>query len=303
MGESWSHSFDDRARDPEIGRWRGELKNRHHVREFGADPKSIPIDAAIAQWVVDVESARSRQFRRRLARAGYAVLGALLLFAVYAVYAYRSPGHRHHYLSIMLGYHDPIIFNSSPNGDYEIARAIDSYATLRGETRLSDEVRGTQKSFDLLANNAQYIRKDQEANFIDIIHRGGAIRILLSDYTDANRQNYDAFCRAIGESIDETRGGSIAVAEELRHLKRQFDSDKGQYPGHMDFRWNMQPILYTMWVRDWDQSNGMGHIGLNFYQGQTSFPDFRVSALDSDRTLRNMHLEFETAWKNARADL
>lgn len=297
---TWKPEFDERQRDEEVNTWRALLRRRHIVREFGASPTSVNIDAAIASWVVEVESTRARHFRRRVVVAAAGAVLVLLALLAYVSFAYHSPTLRKHYLSQFLGYHDPQIFNSTTNGQYELARALDSYGALTQETHFSDEISGTKKSFDLLVNTGQFIVYAQSKNFLDIVHRGGKLRIILWDYSESNRANYDAFCQAIQQSPDASRAPAKDVHKELRRWKAIFDSQKTNFPGSFEFKWNTKPLLYTMWIRDWGEPDAIGHLGINFYRGQDYFPAFRVSMRDSDKTLTNMHEEFEFAWQDAK---
>jgi hypothetical protein len=269
------------------------------VHEFDSDPKSIDIDAAIAAWVVDVESSRARHFRRKILSVAAGLTFVLIALFFFGVYAYHMPVLRSYFLSRFLAYHDPAVFNNSADGNYEIARALDSYGALLKETRLSDEILGTQQSFDMLVNNAQYIRHAQKENFLRLVGTGRTVRIILWDYRESNRPNYDAFCLAIGQNPEETREGAKNVHSELREWKRTIESDKARYPGQLEFRWNKKPLLYTMWLRDWGTPVAMGHLSVNFYRGQEYFPSFRVSMRDGSRLLENMHDEFEHAWRDS----
>ena len=300
VGDAWKQEFDDRKRDEEVNNWRALLKRRHIVREFDANPKSVNIDAAIASWVVEIESSRALRFRRKVTLAAAIALAAILTVVGYVSYAFNTPTLRKHYLSWFLAFHDPQIFNSSANGQYELARALDSYGTLSKETHLSDEIIGTKQSFDMLVNNAQYIRFAQKDNFLNVVQRGGRLRIILWDYSESNRQGYDAFARSIGQNPEETREGAKNVHHELSQWKAMIENDSKKYPGSFEFRWNTKPLLYTMWIRDWGETDAIGHLGINFYRGQEYFPTFRVSQRDSYKTLGNMHDEFEAAWRDAK---
>jgi len=66
-----------------------------------------------------------------------------------------------------------------------------------------------------------------------------------------------------------------------------------------EFRWNVNPLFYTSWIRDWGTQEAIGHLGVHFYRGQEYFPNFRVSMRDGGRTLTNMQTEFEKAWADA----
>jgi hypothetical protein len=296
----WKPEYDDRKRDDEINIWRALLKRRHIVRDFDASPKSLNIDAAITSWVVEIESARAHRFRRKVMSGAVGAVVVLLALLSYISFAYHTPVLRKRYLSHFLAYHDPQIFNSSSDGQYELARVLDSYGTLQKETHLSDEISGTKKSFDMLVNNGQYIRQAQKENFLNIVRRGGKLRIILWDYSESNRPAYDAFTWAIGQNPEETREGAKNVHSELRQWKAQVDHDRKQFPGSFDFRWNTKPLFYTMWIRDWGETDAIGHLGVHFYRGQEYFPNFRVSMRDSDKMLKNMHDEFELAWKDAK---
>jgi Domain of unknown function (DUF4062) len=299
IAASWPSALDERANDEEVDAWRKQLKSRHVVREFGVEPPSINIDSAIAHWVVEIESTRARQFRRNVRRLMLVLLLVAVLGAFYIAYAFRSPDHRSWILSTFLGMHDPSVFNNTSDGRYELARVLDSSASLVRETRLSDEIRGTSKSFDMLVNNAQYIRHAQKENFLDIVRRGAKLRLILWDYSESNRANYDAFCQAIGQNPEETREGTKNVHNELRQWNGLIKSDKAEYPGNFEYRWNKKPLFYTMWVRDWGQDTAIGHLSAHFYRGQEYFPSFRVSMLDGKKLLGNMHDEFELAWRES----
>jgi hypothetical protein len=297
----WPSHFDERLKDDEVRNWRTLLRERHVVREFDSRPTSINIDSAIARWVVDIESTRAMMFRRKVKMLGAALATCVLVLALYLFYVYRTPALRSRYLASFLAYHDPAVFNSSPSGYYEIARALDSYRTLRAETRLSDDVQGTQQSIDLVVNNAQYIRHEQKENFLGIIRSGGKVRVLLWDYSGQhnNQASYDAFCRAIGQNPEETREGARNVHHEFLDWKAQIQADRSRYPGTFEFRWNVKPLFYTSWIRDWGRPEAVGHLAVHFYRGQEYFPSFRVSMKDGSRTLVNMHEEFEKAWADS----
>ncbi len=47
--------FDERNTDPEIGRWREELKKKHGVGSFRADPASLDVGPAVLRWIQERE--------------------------------------------------------------------------------------------------------------------------------------------------------------------------------------------------------------------------------------------------------
>jgi hypothetical protein len=199
----------------------------------------------------------------------------LLAFVSYVSFAYHTLELRKRYLSHFLAYHDPQIFNSSSDGQYELARALDSYGTLQKETHLADEISGNKKSFDMLVNNAQYIRHAQNENLLNIVRRGETLRIILSAYFESNRPAYDAFARAIGQNPEETREGAKNVQGELRQWKARIDHDRKQFPGTFDFRWNTKPLFYTMWIQDWGETDAIGHLGVHCLSRPGIFTNFQ----------------------------
>jgi hypothetical protein len=153
VGESgWNPKFDERASDPNIGRWRETLRQTHGVGEFGADPKSLRIEAALARWVVQNESDRAKRFRRTVTCV---IVGFFLCAAAalsYVWYAYKTPELRNQYHSRYLAFHDPSVFNSSRDGLYSVARVLADTKSLVQDTNLTAEIAATRFSFDMLVN-------------------------------------------------------------------------------------------------------------------------------------------------------
>ena len=192
------------------------------------------------------------------------------------------------------------MFNHSSSGSYEIARALDGYGSLVSETKLAEEILGTRKTFDMLVNNAGLIHFTQRGNFINLLKRGATIRIIIWDFSEANRAGYDAFSRAIGQEPEGNRKLALDLYNDLVAIRNDVEKDRRTYRGHFDFRINNRPLLYTLWIRDWDvPANTLGHISLQFYRGQDHWPSFRVSQRDGSKLLENMHEEFENAWRTS----
>ncbi|HEV7573804.1 MAG TPA: DUF4062 domain-containing protein [Thermoanaerobaculia bacterium] len=296
---SLSDKYDERSSDNGVEMWRQTLRKQRGISTFGSEPESLRIESALARWVVTKESIRARRFRQLILSG----LSLILLFFIgclaYGVYAYQSPIQRVRYLSSLLALYDPVLFNHSKNGLYDIARPISTYTSLRADTNLASDILGTTKSFDMLANNAQFVRTDQLENIRTILRRGARVRFILWTYTASNRTQYEAFMRATSQvpEFDESLAGNKATHERLKEIKAETLHDRKAYPGTIDFRWNSRPLLYTMWVRDSDTpASALAHLGVHFYQGQRFWPSFRVSAKDGAATLANMHAEFEKAW-------
>ena len=70
----WPLEFDERDKDPAVAQWRLQLRHSHGLGDFGVDPKSLRIEAALARWVIQRVADRSKMQRR----ATLAVSGALL---------------------------------------------------------------------------------------------------------------------------------------------------------------------------------------------------------------------------------
>ena len=47
----WSRDFDELDKDPEIRRWRTELRKRHGVEPFSLEPRSIDMTGALGRWL------------------------------------------------------------------------------------------------------------------------------------------------------------------------------------------------------------------------------------------------------------
>lgn len=295
-------AFDERSSDRGVDAWRETIRRQRVVGFFGLPPDSVPIESALARWVVTRESRRALRFRQTIVAALVVALLVLVSFAAYVVHAYRTPSLRRQYLGRFLAFDDPVLFNHSDDGTYEIARPIATYAALRHEANFGSDILATTQSFDILANNAQFVRTDQIENIKAIIRRGARVRFILWDYTPSNRPQYIAFIQATNQAamLDESIGGGFATHKVLRSLRDEIRKDRKTYPGTLDFRWNNRPLFYTMWIRDPDvPRNALGHLSTHFYQGQPAWPSFRVSARDSSAMLKNMRAEFETAWRTS----
>src|SRR5262249_4676204 len=47
----WPHCFVELEKDPEIKRWREELRKRHGVEPFNLEPRSIDMTGALGRWL------------------------------------------------------------------------------------------------------------------------------------------------------------------------------------------------------------------------------------------------------------
>src|SRR5215813_6622155 len=47
----WRAKFDEREKDPEIVKWRADLRKHHGVEPFGLEPGSIDLTGALGRWL------------------------------------------------------------------------------------------------------------------------------------------------------------------------------------------------------------------------------------------------------------
>jgi hypothetical protein len=122
----------------------------------------------------------------------------------------------------------------------------------------------------------------------------------VTDYADANRANWESFNKATSEkpSISATQlklAGDVArttseiTRAKIRNMGREF-------PGCVELRLNRQSLLYTLWVRDPDDANGLGHLGVHYYGQKAIWPAFRVSRKTGGNHLSVLKDQFERVW-------
>ncbi len=155
----------------------------------------------------------------------------------------------------------------------------------------------------MLANNAGLVRVSAYNNIKAALARGVNVRVILSDYTESNKINYDNFARAVGQNPSEARETVKNVIDDFKRINSEMMAKKKDNPseniGKLELRWNKNPIFYTMWIRDAKTENAIGHLGIHFYQGKPQWPNIRVSPKNGGRLLENMSKEFDYAWKNS----
>lgn len=301
----WPSNFDERRTDPAIVAWRSQLRQSHGLGDFGVEPASLRIEAALARWVVQRVADRNKSWRR----AGLATTGAILLvtsvLVAWATYVYTTPSQRSSMHGRFLAFHDPVVFNSSTDGRYQIVRVLANRDALVRNTNFPEELGATQETLDILVNNAAYVRTAQAENIRNLLRRGVRLRLILLDYT-VKGDSFEAFHRATGISVAGTREESREMRAYLMRLQQEIASQPGQFRGSLEFRWNPRPLFYTMWIRDWragGHPNELGHLSVHFYRGETQWPVFRTSSTDGLALIDNMHEEFNTAWAGSTPDL
>jgi hypothetical protein len=57
----WLRRFDDMDKDPELKKWRSQLKEHHGIETFSYEPESIEIAPALTRWIAETARARDDQ--------------------------------------------------------------------------------------------------------------------------------------------------------------------------------------------------------------------------------------------------
>ena len=301
----WPLEFDERDKDPAVAQWRLQLRHSHGLGDFGVDPKSLRIEAALARWVIQRVADRNKMQRRATLAVSGALLSVIAILIAWIGYVYTTPSQRSAMHGRFLAFHDPAVFNSSPEARYLIARVLPDRDALVHNTNFSKEIRDTRESFDILINNGQFIKNYQSENFRYLVQRGVHLRFVISDYTAAGR-SFESFHLATGLSVVESKEGSREWRSYLLKLQKEIASEPGKFHGSLAIRWNPKPLLYTMWIRDWSTSgspSALGHLGVHLYRGQTHWPVFRTSFRDGMELINNLHEEFEAAWAGSTPEL
>ena len=244
------------------------------------------------------------QRRATLAVSG-ALLSAIAILIAWIGYVYTTPSQRSAMHGRFLAFHDPEVFNSSPEARYQIARVLADRDALVHNTNFSKEIHDAEETFDILINNGQFIKNYHAENFRNLVKRGVRLRIVISDYTAAGR-SFESFHLATGISVVESKEGSREWRSYLLKLQKEIASEPGKFHGSLAIRWNPKPLLYTMWIRDWSTSgspSALGHLGVHLYRGQTHWPVFRTSFRDGMELINNLHEEFEAAWAGSTPEL
>ena len=57
----WQRNFDELEKDPEIVKWRADLRKRHGVQPFGLEPRSIDMTGSLGRWLAKRNAAKPRR--------------------------------------------------------------------------------------------------------------------------------------------------------------------------------------------------------------------------------------------------
>jgi hypothetical protein len=132
---------------------------------------------------------------------------------------------------------------------------------VQHNTSLRDELRGTQQSFDMFANTFGSFR-EYAKYFAQMAQRGVRLRIVVTDFSEANRSNWDAYNNAT-EVTGAAREETLFNARNIRELILDL---KDLYPQQVEIRLSRKPLFYTLWIRDPEDGGAMAHLGVTFYE-------------------------------------
>jgi len=283
----WPEQYNHLA-DTQVQKWRKGIQSDRTCQYFQAGdgidslPQVLP---AVMRQIVDWEERRRKRMVVALASL---VCGMIVL----AAGLWASATFRRYTLSQLLSLHDPVVFQHSRSHQYNLARLIDGRSDLRDNTNLKTELSEARTSFDMFANTFSLFR-DYENDFRDMAIKGVRVRIVMTDFSEDNRPNWEPFVRAA--EIADTQEASLIA----HNICKSVDQLCKQYPESVELRLNRKPILYTMWLRDSGNATGIAHLGVNYYSGITKWPHFRVSRTTGGRQLESLQEQFDLIWKDA----
>lgn len=227
--------------------------------------------------------------RRRWRFVAVMLFGAALLSAGLF---YSSTRMQAWLISKSLAIHDPIAFNHSKTGTYNVARLIAGRAELRVSTDFRKELLSSKESFSLFANGFPTFREFEE-EFAEMARRGVKIRIVMTDFSESNRHNWAGFASAVGLSNTNADAGvGINIYELIHQLQKRF-------PNNVELRLNSQPLLFTMWIRDAKRADALANLGVHFYGGQKDWPYFRITRTLGGDQIDVLGDQFERIWEMA----
>ena len=284
--EAWPAEF-IRMDDERFTAWRKLLETSMVCSYF--DSKTMPeVLPAVTRQVIQWEERRRRRY---IVGGAFATCILALTTSAYLTFT----GVQDWVQSRMLAFHDPIVFQNSRDGSYNVARLLDGRSDIQDNTKFRDEILGTQKSFDLFANTFGSFR-DYLRDFEDLAKRGVRIRFVLTDFSEENRANWDAFNNAT-EALPNTREETLFNARNIRDM---IVTVQHRYPDRVELRLSTKPIFYTLWLRDPDEPSALAHLGVTYYGQKSNWPAFRMSRRNSVGQIHSLQEQFELLWRDAK---
>jgi len=285
---AWPPEF-NQIDDPQFAAWRRRLEKQMVCGYFdaGSMPDVLP---AVTRQIVQWEQRRRRRHYMATAALAAACVSALAVFVSSADFRNWTQSH-------LLAFNDPIIFQNSQDGLYKVARLLDGRSDIVDNTKFREEIRGTRVSFDLFANTFGSFR-DYYTDFEDLVRHKIQLRFVLTDFSDENHSNWEAFNNAT-EALTGTREETLYNARNIRELILAL---RQRYPGTIKLRLNQKPIFYTLWIRDPSLPSAMAHLGITYYGQKSTWPAFRMSSRTGAEQLASLHEQFELIWSNAKPE-
>ncbi len=272
--------------DDHVQRWRRSFESEFTCSYFDIGnrvdemPNVLPsITRQLTEW--------EKTKRRRWRFVALLLFGAAVLFS--ALF-YSSSNLQARLISQCLAIHDPVAFNHSTNGRYHVARLIDGRADLRVSTDFRQELIASKDVFCLLANGFPTFREFED-EFARMASRGVEIRIIMTDFSQANRPNWAGFASAVGlTNLEADAGVAVNIYDLIYALQKRF-------PGNVELRLNSKPLLYTMWIRDPNRPSALANLGIHYYGGQKDWPYFRITKTLGGNQIESMAQQFDRIWE------
>lgn len=208
------------------------------------------------------------------------------------------------YVSNYLHHADPTIFYGSLDGVYDVARVNFCKRAEYDETAFTQEVGGSQFSFDMLINNGGFVRETLIPLMEEGLRRGVRYRLVLTDYRTSNRWS-DLFRKEVGDKTEDShREPSKDNHQKLHEFLERVNGDKAsnpntQFTGSVVVKWNQKFLFNTMWIRDGGGDEAIAHLGMHFYRGKNSWPSIRVSKKTAPDMVRSVEQEFRMLFDEA----
>ncbi len=266
--------------------WRREIQRTRVCQGFqaGSGPDSMPhVLPSVMRAIAEVEAKARKRLQVLILIGTIAALGSLTLIAT-------SEFVRSAVLSRLHTLDDPTVFTGSRDGDYETVRLIDGRSDLLDNTNFREDLLGAQHTFNMFA--VQFFTfQDYAREFEEMLQRGVRVRMVLADYSEANRDNLLGFLRA---KQDVNPEDGISITSHTVALIRELSA---KYPGQFDLRLTRLPIFYSLWVRDEASENALAQLGVHYYAAITNWAYFRLSPVTGGDQFIHLIEQFDEIWK------
>lgn len=198
---------------------------------------------------------------------------------------------------------DPQLFYGSKDGLYDVARLNVNKEAEYSETDFAGEIAGTWATFDIMANNAGFVKEIMFPIMEEGLQRGVRYRIVLSDYRTSNQWNElfseMAGYKQTGATAVPAQDTHQTVAEFLQRIETdKLSNPRSKYTGSLEIRWNPRFLFNTMWIRDAGQDDAIAHLGIHTYRGKGTWPSLRVSRKTAPDMVDSIAQEFRFAFDN-----